>query len=140
METKIWGFQNPKPGSKSRRRNAALNPPPSLSAGLYGPGLAVKGSASPRFAPLAAPGRAWGRAVYEGKGELQRGGDLHPDAVAQRSGFARPRGEAPLLSRIKASPPQFFEQLVVEVLLKMGYGGSRKDAGEANWPISTRPS
>jgi restriction system protein len=36
-----------------------------------------------------------------------------------------------LLSRIKASPPQFFEQLVVEVLLKMGYGGSRKDAGQA---------
>ena len=35
-----------------------------------------------------------------------------------------------LLSRILACPPSFFEQLVVELLVKMGYGGSRKDAGE----------
>lgn len=38
---------------------------------------------------------------------------------------------AELLSRIKAGSPQFFEQLVVELLLKMGYGGSRREAGEA---------
>lgn len=36
-----------------------------------------------------------------------------------------------LLSRVKAVSPQFFERLVVELLLKMGYGGSRKDAGKA---------
>lgn len=36
-----------------------------------------------------------------------------------------------LLSRVKAGTPQFFERLVVELLLKMGYGGSRKDAGQA---------
>ena len=36
-----------------------------------------------------------------------------------------------LLSRVKAASPQFFERLVVELLLKMGYGGSRRDAGEA---------
>jgi restriction system protein len=36
-----------------------------------------------------------------------------------------------LLLRVKASSPQFFEHLVVELLLKMGYGGSRKEAGEA---------
>jgi restriction system protein len=36
-----------------------------------------------------------------------------------------------LLSRVKAVTPQFFERLVVELLLKMGYGGSRKDAGKA---------
>ncbi|MBW8073934.1 MULTISPECIES: restriction endonuclease [Metallibacterium] len=35
-----------------------------------------------------------------------------------------------LLSRILASSPTFFEQLVVELLVKMGYGGSRRDAGE----------
>ena len=34
-----------------------------------------------------------------------------------------------LLGRIKAAPPSFFESLVVELLLKMGYGGSREDAG-----------
>jgi len=36
-----------------------------------------------------------------------------------------------LLSRVKAASPQFFEHLVVELLLKMGYGGSRRDAGQA---------
>jgi restriction system protein len=36
-----------------------------------------------------------------------------------------------LLSRIKSGSAQFFEQLVVELLLKMGYGGSRREAGEA---------
>jgi restriction system protein len=36
-----------------------------------------------------------------------------------------------LLDRIKKCSPQFFEQLVLEVLLEMGYGGSRKEAGEA---------
>jgi restriction system protein len=36
-----------------------------------------------------------------------------------------------LLARIKTCSPAFFERLVVELLLKMGYGGSRKDFGEA---------
>jgi restriction system protein len=38
---------------------------------------------------------------------------------------------AELLAEVKAASPQFFERLVVELLVKMGYGGSRKDAGEA---------
>jgi restriction system protein len=36
-----------------------------------------------------------------------------------------------LLIKIKTSPPAFFERLVVELLVKMGYGGSIKDAGKA---------
>ena len=36
-----------------------------------------------------------------------------------------------LLERIKNSPPKFFESLVVDLLVAMGYGGSRKDAGQA---------
>lgn len=36
-----------------------------------------------------------------------------------------------LLTMVKACSPEFFEKVVVELLLKMGYGGSRKDAGEA---------
>lgn len=35
-----------------------------------------------------------------------------------------------LLARIKSGTPEFFERLVVGLLLKMGYGGSRKEAGE----------
>lgn len=38
---------------------------------------------------------------------------------------------ADLIRRIKDSPPSFFERLVVELLVKMGYGSSRKDAGKA---------
>ena len=36
-----------------------------------------------------------------------------------------------LLDTIKQSSPYFFEDLVVDLMLAMGYGGSRKDAGEA---------
>jgi len=36
-----------------------------------------------------------------------------------------------LLDRIIAAPPEFFERLVVYLLLAMGYGGSAKEAGRA---------
>lgn len=36
-----------------------------------------------------------------------------------------------LLEKIKSASPVFFERLVVELLVKMGYGGSIKDAGRA---------
>lgn len=39
--------------------------------------------------------------------------------------------EDELSEQVKNCNPRFFENLVVELLLKMGYGGSRKDAGEA---------
>lgn len=38
---------------------------------------------------------------------------------------------ADLITQIEQSPPSLFERLVVELLVKMGYGGSRKDAGKA---------
>ena len=36
-----------------------------------------------------------------------------------------------LLDRIKTCSPKFFETLVVDLLVAIGYGGSRKDAGQA---------
>ena len=36
-----------------------------------------------------------------------------------------------LLQTIKTCSPAFFERLVVDLLVKMGYGGTRKDAGQA---------
>ncbi|MHC1599314.1 MAG: restriction endonuclease [Candidatus Methanospirareceae archaeon] len=36
-----------------------------------------------------------------------------------------------MLDNIKRCSPGFFERLVVELLVKMGYGGSREDAGKA---------
>jgi restriction system protein len=36
-----------------------------------------------------------------------------------------------LIQQVRAATPAFFERLVVELLVRMGYGGSRKDAGQA---------
>lgn len=36
-----------------------------------------------------------------------------------------------LVSKVKSCSPLFFERLVVDLLVKMGYGGSRSDAGRA---------
>ncbi len=36
-----------------------------------------------------------------------------------------------LLKQVKTASPSFFEKLVVDLLLKMGYGGSRQEAGKA---------
>lgn len=36
-----------------------------------------------------------------------------------------------LIQQVMKCPPAFFERLVVDLLLAMGYGGSRKDAGRA---------
>jgi restriction system protein len=71
-------------------------------------------------------------------------GDSRQDAVASAVGTQTP-GELlessyqglrqaladDLLERIAAAPPRFFEQLVVDLLVAMGYGGSRADAGQA---------
>ena len=38
---------------------------------------------------------------------------------------------ADLLDQVKRTSPAFFERLVVDVLVRMGYGGSREEAGEA---------
>lgn len=39
--------------------------------------------------------------------------------------------ETELLERVKKCTPDFFEKLVVELIVKIGYGGSRQDAGQA---------
>lgn len=39
--------------------------------------------------------------------------------------------QAELLNQLKSSSAAFFEQSVIDLLLSMGYGGSRKDAGQA---------
>jgi restriction system protein len=38
---------------------------------------------------------------------------------------------AELLQTVKALTPAFFERLVIDLLVKMGYGGTRRDAGQA---------
>lgn len=38
---------------------------------------------------------------------------------------------AEIIQQVKSCSPSFFEKLVIDLLISMGYGGTRKDAGEA---------
>jgi restriction system protein len=64
--------------------------------------------------------------------QLEQASQQTPEELLEY-GYQRIRQELAqeLLARIKVCSPSFFERLVVELLVKMGYGGSRKDAGEA---------
>ena len=53
------------------------------------------------------------------------------DAMATAYQRVRKNLEAELLEQVKASSPAFFERLVVDLVVAMGYGGSRQDAGRA---------
>ncbi len=73
--------------------------------------------------------------------ERSPNGSLAEDPVAERQtpletlgiAYKRLRRELSdeLLQTVTASSPSFFERLVVDLLVKMGYGGSLKDAGQA---------
>jgi len=59
------------------------------------------------------------------------GEDLTPDEQI-RQGYRQHRATiaGELLDRISEASPEFFEVLVVDLLVKMGYGGSRSDAAQ----------
>lgn len=58
-------------------------------------------------------------------------GETPEDALAVAYQTLRADLEGELLQQVKESSPAFFERLVVDLLVKMGYGGSRQDAGRA---------
>ena len=53
------------------------------------------------------------------------------DALAEAYQKLRKNLEGELLDQVKAASPTFFERLVIDLLVAMGYGGSRQDAGRA---------
>lgn len=53
------------------------------------------------------------------------------DALAAAYRMLRKSLEDEVLNSAKESSPSFFERLVVDLLVKMGYGGNRQDAGRA---------
>ena len=79
------------------------------------------------------------RASYQTKKEFE---SVPPVTSEQESGktpeellddsFIRLKNElaSELIDKIKSCSPRFFERLVIDLLIKMGYGGSRKEAGE----------
>lgn len=58
--------------------------------------------------------------------------DETPEETLQKS-YLSIRGDlaSELLQRIQNNNPEFFESLVVDLMIAMGYGGSRSDAGRA---------
>lgn len=53
------------------------------------------------------------------------------DRMEQAYAEIRARLETDLLESVRRASPAFFERLVVDLMLAMGYGGSRSDAGRA---------
>lgn len=53
------------------------------------------------------------------------------DALASAYNKLRSALETEILNAIKEASPSFFERLVVDLLVRMGYGGNRQDAGKA---------
>ena len=60
------------------------------------------------------------------------GSDATPEDAIDNA-YQALRGELAqdLISRVKESSADFFERLVIDVLVNMGYGGTRQDAGQA---------
>jgi len=69
----------------------------------------------------------------EGDGEIAKAdADQTPEELMEESFEAlRASLGREILAKLKSSSPAFFERLVVELLVRMGYGGTRKDAGQA---------
>ena len=53
------------------------------------------------------------------------------DALAAAYNKLRSALESEILMAVKEASPSFFERIVVDLLVKMGYGGNRNDAGKA---------
>ena len=53
------------------------------------------------------------------------------DALASAYSTLRKDLESEILSSVREASPSFFERLVVDLLVRMGYGGNRQDAGKA---------
>ena len=58
--------------------------------------------------------------------------DLTPDEIIRSAHAELDQSlSAELLAKVLSAPPDFFERLVVQLLVAMGYGGSAVDAGRA---------
>ncbi len=79
--------------------------------------------------PAGAPAAGLGDDAEDGLGPVL---EVPPEERIERVlAAAHEALAAELISTIKTCDPEFFERLVVKLLLKMGYGGSREEAGRA---------
>jgi restriction system protein len=65
--------------------------------------------------------------------DMQSDGPRQPPDEALEGAYARLRAsvEAELLDAVKEVAPRFFEEIVIDLLVRMGYGGSRAEAARA---------
>ncbi|MCX7072817.1 MAG: restriction endonuclease [Gammaproteobacteria bacterium] len=83
-------------------------------------------AASPPLSPAAMPGP-----INESTRFFAATEQTPEEAIASADRHLRESLEAEVLDRIKQVSPAFFERLVIDVLVTMGYGGTRADAGRA---------
>jgi restriction system protein len=73
---------------------------------------------------------------FQGKKKSKKENDSTPrdtpiESIATHYEQIRQALASEILDKVKKCSPQFFERLVILLLVKMGYGGSLKDAGQA---------
>jgi restriction system protein len=80
----------------------------------------------PRHEPSKSPGKSGSSSTQSDELALSPDELLEETYQRLRQGLAQE-----LLERVKQAPPVFFERLVIDLLVSMGYGGSRPDAARA---------
>lgn len=68
----------------------------------------------------------------EATSEIEVESDETPEEALDNA-YQKIRGsvEREIISKILSNPPDFLERVIIDLVVKMGYGGNRKDAGEA---------
>lgn len=85
----------------------------------------------PAFLEFRLSGREKGTPVADAAIE-SAGSELTPDEIMDKA-YQRSRDALAdeLLDRVKSASPGYFERVVVQLLIAMGYGGSQQEAGQA---------
>ena len=116
----------PKPGYlqlTERGRSVLAQNPPKIGVAFL--------KQFPEYVEFITPKKSTGIANVAELGSLEVSNETPEETLAIGYLKLRKQIESDLLERIKARPPEFFEQLVVKLLTTMGYGGSLADAGRA---------
>lgn len=108
----------------SRGRDVLKSPPPNIDKAYL--------STFPEFVEFLM-GSSTGQGANSQPASTMNSGaeSVTPDEALQGA-YQQLRGElaSEVLERLLNVSPEFFEQIVVELLVALGYGGSRRDAGE----------
>lgn len=107
--------------ASERGKSVLAKPPPSISIKFL--------ESFPEFRAFR---EASGQTVSTPQAEATNLKSLAPDElIRSASGELQQSLSAEILAKILAAPPDFFERLVVQLLIAMGYGGSAIEAGKA---------